>query len=478
MPVGTIGLVAFTIVCVAVVVRVLAVDGKEPTSRAAWVLVVVFLPVFGVVIYLLFGEIWVPRRLRRRARAVGMELRQRKTADTHGVLESVAERFHPVVHTCAHLAGGPVTGHNRATLAANANAAIDGMVADIDDARSTVHICFYIWLDDCNGRKVVAAVERAAKRGVVCRVAADGIGSRKLIRSRHWQAMQAAGAQMCVSMKVPRGLAILLGSRMDLRNHRKIVVVDNRVTWCGSQNCADPEFRVKARFAPWVDIMLRFEGPVVRQNQALFASGWMVETGEDLMPLLEADPPQPESDNVVAVAFGTGPISHPGAMSNVFVGLLSSAEREVVISNPYFVPDPPLMAALTSCARRGVDISLILPARNDSWVVAAISKAHYAALVKAGVQIFEFCDGLLHAKTLVVDGSVALIGSANMDRRSLDLNLENSILLASREVAGEIRSRQDSWLAKSRAVSPQAVLDRPLLRRIGDNIATIVGPVM
>lgn len=478
MSLSTIGALLYALIHVAIILRVLSVEDKESSARATWILVLVFLPLIGIGIYLFFGEPWISRTSRRRVGAVARRLAEEAATATASDLSAVPSRYQSAFRICERLAGGPVSGGNVAQLAADSNAAIEHMVADIDAAEETVHVSFYIWLTDHNGLQVVEALKRAAGRGVVCRAIADSIGSRTLIGSRHWKAMRDAGVHLCTSLKVLRGLKLSAGNRIDLRNHRKIVVVDNRTTWCGSQNCADPEFRVKPRFAPWVDIMLRFEGGVVRQNQLLFVVDWMVEADEDLTALLRAPVRSGASDGFPAIAFGTGPLSAKGAMSSVFAGLLYCAGHEVVISNPYFVPDPSLLDALVCCARRGVATTLILPARNDSRLVGAISKAHYGQLARAGVRLFEFRGGLLHAKTLVVDGTVALIGSANMDRRSLDLNFENNILLSSPPVADAIRARQDAWLADADAIAPEAIFARSFLRRVGDNIATIVGPVM
>lgn len=477
MSASLIGVVAYAVVHLGLIVRALAVPDREPSSRAAWVLILVFVPVVGIGAYLLFGEPWVARRFRRRAQHVGADLALERRAGMSAIPDSIPERFRPAFRACEVLSRCPATVGNTALLAADSNAAIEAMVRDFDDAGETIHVSFYIWLADRNGLAVVEALKLAARRGVACRVLADAVGSGSLIRSAHWAAMRDAGVRLCASMKLSRGLALVLGSRLDLRNHRKIVVVDNRITWCGSQNAADPEFRVKPRYAPWVDIMLRFAGPVAAQNQRLFASDWMVEVGEDLGAMFACSGPAVSPDGFPAVAFGTGPMSPKGAMSDVFASLLYAAEREVVISTPYFVPDPPLMAALTGCARRGVRTTLVLPARNDSWIVAAISKASYPPLVESGVEVHEFRGGLLHAKTLVVDETVALVGSANMDRRSLDLNFENNILASSTEVSRAIRARQDAWLADSARVTAESVARRPLLRRIGENVATVFGPI-
>ncbi|MFT3976523.1 MAG: cardiolipin synthase [Sphingomonas bacterium] len=461
----------------AAITRSLLVESRNPYSRAAWLLVLLLMPVIGVLAYVLFGEPWVARRLRREAKATANRIERRAEPGTPSALDQVPERFAAAFRICERIGHWPVVGGNRAAIAADSNAAIDAMVADFDAARATIHISFYIWLTDHNGVKVIEALKRAAGRGVVCRVVVDAIGSRALTRSPYWRAMRDAGVRLCISLPAHVGIPALAGSRIDLRNHRKIVVVDDRVTYCGSQNCADPEFRIKPKFAPWVDIMLRFEGPVVRQNQLLFADDWMIETGEDLIALLPPEPDSAPPGGFPAIAFGTGPMSAKGAMSDVFVASLYGAEREVVVSTPYFVPDPPLVEALIACARRGVETVLILPARNDSAVVGAMGRANYAQLIEAGVRIFEFRGGLLHAKTLVADGIVALIGSANMDRRSLELNFENNILLACPDLAMEIRGRQHVYLDDAHEVTAEDIRSRPLRHIFWQNLLTIFAPI-
>ena len=213
------------------------------------------------------------------------------------------------------------------------------MVADIDGATQHVHLLFYIWLPDTNGCKVVEALKRAAGRGIICRAMADDLGSRAMIRSPHWQAMRAAGVRVAVGLPVGNPLLRPFVGRIDLRNHRKIVVIDDRVTYCGSQNCADPEFLVKAKFAPWVDAVMRFEGPIARQNQYLFASDWMTYVPDDAIDCLEQPLPNHGIGDVPAQVIGTGPTVRASAMPEMFEGLMFAARRELVISTPYFVPN-------------------------------------------------------------------------------------------------------------------------------------------
>ena len=462
-----------------VILRALIADGRDSSARAAWVLALILFPIIGVLAYLLIGEPWLTRRVRRGAARVANRLDAMVQAATSGASPSsdLPENFVAAFRCCEALARCATSAGNAAHLAADSNAAIESIVADIDVARDSVHLSFYIWLADRNGLRVAEAVMRAAKRGVACRVVADGIGSRALIHSAHWEVMRSAGVQLCESLRLPRVFLPLLNNRVDLRNHRKIVVIDGTITYVGSQNCADPEFLIKAKFAPWVDIMLRIEGPVARQNQLLFLSDWMAETGEDLTVLLSGRLPQSYADGVPMIAFGTGPLSPRGSMSDAFACVLAGAQREVVISTPYFVPDLPLFSALICCARRGVATTLILPARNDSWAVAAISKAHYFDMLAAGVRIFEFHGGLLHAKTMVADGCVTLIGSANMDRRSLSLNFENNILLHSKALSETVRARQNQYLASATEVRMSDV-PRSLRRRLWESVVTLFSPLL
>ena len=266
--------------------------------------------------------------------------------------------------------------------------------------------------------------------------------------------------------------------RIDLRNHRKIVVIDDRITYCGSQNCADPEFLVKARFAPWVDAVMRFEGPIARQNQYLFASDWMTYVPDDPIDCLEQPLPPAGSGGVPAQVIGTGPTVRFSAMPEMFEGLMFAARRELVVSTPYFVPNEALLNALCTAAWRGVDTTIIFPARNDSWIVGAASRSYYDDLLGAGVKIHEYEGGLLHTKSLTVDGELALIGSANMDRRSFELNYENNVLLYDPALSAEVRRRQEEYLEQSQQVTAEMVSRWPVTRRLWNNAIAMLGPVL
>ncbi|CAH0134726.1 cardiolipin synthase [Roseomonas sp. CECT 9278] len=456
----------------AVIIRVLLRPHRNPASRLSWVVVVLAVPVAGMIGYLLLGETNIGRR-----RALRMQRVRAELPDPPAAPVAIAPRHAPLFRVGQSIGGYAPTGGNRATLAADSNAAIDALVADIDAATDHVHLLFYIWLPDGNGTRVAQALMRAAGRGVACRALVDDIGSKLLIRSALWTAMGAAGVRLARALPVGNPLLRALHGRVDLRNHRKIAVIDDAITWCGSQNCADPEFRIKPRYAPWVDVLLRFEGPVARQNQHLFASDWMAWSTENLAALL-ARPMPPPGEGFAAQVVASGPTTRHSGMPELFQSLIYAAERELVITTPYYVPDDPLQAALCAAANRGVATTLVLPARNDNWAVGAASRSCYAELLEAGVAIHEFEGGLLHAKTLTLDGEVALVGSANMDRRSFDLNYENTILLADAAATAAIRARQYDFLARSRRVSAAEVAAWPWTRRLWNNAVAVLGPVL
>lgn len=460
-------------------IRILLRDDLSPPARLAWFILLNILPYFGSAIYFLFGEVDIGNGASKRHKKIFAEIRS-KASKYMGDPDDVDRLIEPVYRQAfryaASINGFHTVGGNTAELMQDDDATSARLVADIDAATDHVHVLYYIWLEDNTGTAVADALIRAAKRGVTCRAMADGLGSRKLVKSALWKKMDAAGVHLAIALSFRNLLYILLTSRVDLRNHRKITVIDGRVTYCGSRNSADPEFVHKAKYAPWVDIMLRFTGPIVAQNQLLFASDWMQATGESLerIPLLD----EPAPDGFPALVMGDGPTERPGATPQLFANLITSTQDRLILSTPYFVPDATVLEALCAAAHRGISVTLIFPKVNDSWIVAAASHSYYRRLLDAGCVIHEFTEGLLHAKTLTMDGKVSLIGSSNLDLRSFDLNYENNILLQDDATTRDIIEHQQSYIARSEEIVLSDVLAWPWYRRIWNNVIATVGPIL
>jgi cardiolipin synthase len=460
--------------------RVLLRPHREPAARLAWLAILLALPFVGVITYLLLGETSIGRRQIARVSRIAAALPTPNAAPGWPGTpppETMPTPYAQLFDVGRSISGYAPVGGNRAELMEDSDAAIDRMVADIDRATHHVHLMFYIWLPDTNGGKMVEALKRAAGRGVTCRAMVDDLGSRDLIRSSHWAEMGEAGVKLARALPVGNPILRALSGRIDLRNHRKILVIDNRVTYCGSQNCADPAFLPKAKYAPWVDAVMRFEGPVVRQNQHLFAGDWMANFDEDISEVLDA-PLEVSGSGFTAQVVASGPTLRQSAMPEMFATLIYAAKRELVITTPYYVPDGSIQAALCAAANRGVAVTMVLPARNDDFAVGATSRSYYQDLLGAGVRIFEYEKGLLHTKSMAVDGVVTLIGSANMDRRSFDLNYENNILFCDPAMTAEMRDRQDAYIADSRAVTLADVSAWTWRRRLWNNALATLSPVL
>jgi cardiolipin synthase len=475
-------LIAATIVLIQLVfiVRALTRSNREPASRLAWVAVILFIPLGGAFAYLLLGDVNIGRRLQSR------QLQVRA-----GVDEALIEiHSYKATRADAPSADWPVpfqTGWSvnhfspvrceTVDLFADTDESIERLVADIDAAERTAHVLFYIWLPDRNGRKVADALIRAAGRGVTCRALVDDLGSRSLLRSVLWREMEAAGVRVSRAYAVGNPLLRMFGGRIDIRNHRKIVVIDTAIAWCGSQNCADPEFLPKEKFGPWVDVMLRIEGTIVRQLQQVFVMDWLTFQNDDDITDAVANA-EPSSKGFMAQVVATGPTIRAGAMSDTFSSLFHAAKKRLVVTTPYYVPNGELQNAIAAGARRGVDTTLVVPARNDDRYVSAASRSNYLELLTAGVKIFEFADGLLHTKSITVDDDIALIGSANIDRRSLELNYENNLLIQDQGLTSSIRAVQEGYAARSHSVTRDEVLDWPWYRRLRNNAAAMMSPIL
>ena len=468
------------------VLRAVTRPNRTPASRVAWVAVIMCLPIIGVVAYLLLGETSIGHERVRRLHEAERRLAAPSGAGTEAgdpVAATVSDLcrsingFGPTPGNRVVLLGDPAASPAEPTL--DCDLAIEGLIEAIEAATEHVHVSFYIWLDDGNGGRVADAISAAARRGVACRVMVDALGSRDFVRGPRWRQLREAGAHLLAALEdIPR-LGHTAVGRVDLRNHRKLVVIDNRIAFCGSQNCADPQFRVKARYAPWIDVLLRCEGPVVRQAQHLFLGTWIAETGEDLYGLPAAAPkPERYDDGVVAQMFGTGPTTPGNPMSDSFVSALYAAEHELIITTPYFVPDQALLRALCAAPRRGVETTLVVPARNDSPLVAAACRSAYSDLLRCGVRLFEYPLGVLHTKSVTVDARITLVGSANMDRRSLELNFENNLLVLDPGVTATIRDRQLGYLSQSTIVEAKTVEDWPFHVRLVNNVIGMASPVL
>ncbi len=467
---------------VVMVLFILIRRSSRPSVATGWMVLVLALPVVGTILYFSLAETRFGRRRIRRHRSVlaridrpefhefaDATVRRPRLGQIERELSTLAER---VSH-------GVVCGGNRIDLTHETEDTIAAMIDAIDGARSHCHVLFYIWLDDATGRRVAEALRRAAARGVECRVLVDAVGSKGFLGSATCQGLRDAGVRVVAAL--PVNLLRMVFSRIDLRNHRKILVVDGLIGFTGSQNIADAAFAPKARFAPWVDCMVRIEGPAVRELQMIFVVDWCLDAPEegadlDLDAILTIEPPA-HPDGVPAQVLATGPNYQVDAVSQLVQGLVQSAHHELVLTTPYFVPDQATLTNFTVTARRGIDVHLVLPARNDSRLVGLASRSLFGPLLDAGVSIEEYHGGLLHAKTITVDERIGVVMSANLDLRSYELNFECGVLVYDADFAGRLRDLQRHY--QSRSTPARCDRERRSLRlRLAQGAASMLSPLL
>ncbi|MDP6541478.1 MAG: cardiolipin synthase, partial [Phycisphaerales bacterium] len=451
---------------------------KTPSAKLSWILLIVALPFVGTAIYLLIGTTRLGSLRRKRHREILKLIPTGITAHVPGAIHTVT-CIPPVYQSIASIAeavgASCVIGNNNAQLFGDSDKMIDSLASDIEKSTSHCHLLSYIMLDDHAGKKIAKVLSQATTRGVKCRILVDAVGSRDFLHSETCHQLRKSG--VAVTAALPAKLLRALLVRLDLRNHRKIAIIDNNIGFVGSQNIAEPSFAPKPKYAPWVDASVRLVGPAVRELQTVFVQDWFMDSDENLSEILK-EPISVIKDGFPVQLMATGPNSNNQALPQLLQTAFHSATEELIITTPYFAPDTSTESALSIAAYRGVETHLVVPARNDSHLVAAASKSRYARLLESGVNIHEYHGGLLHAKTITIDRDLALIGSANLDRRSLELNFEISMLAYDSDFASELRFLQQSYIDKSTLLPNNEASNWSIGQRLWQNGVGLIAPIL
>ena len=478
IPIPVILFLGELILKVCMIAVVLLQKSKNSSAKLAWILIILIIPFAGTCLYLLVGTTNLGALRKRRNKKIQKLIPQNFSAhipDSQLGKVSLDSAHSSIVYLAETVGGSHVLPGNDCTLFGESDKMIESLINDIDGAKDHCHILSYIMLNDSSGKGISEALIHAKARGVTCRLLLDSIGSKSFFKSNTYKQLLQNGVH--VGRALPANLFRALFTRIDLRNHRKIAVIDNSIGYVGSQNIADASFAVKPKYAPWIDASVRIVGPITRELQAIFIQDWYMDHDENLSTYL-SEPVTFGRGKVPAQLIATGPSSNYMSLSQLLQTSFFNASEELIISTPYFSPDMATESALIVSAKRGVKTHLVVPGRNDSKLVAAASKGRYQRLLDAGIQIHEFHGGLLHAKTMTIDRDFALIGSANLDRRSLELNFEVSMLVYDSDFASQLRYLQMSYIEKSTPVTLKEVDDWPLTQQLWQNAIGIIAPIL
>ncbi|TFC12006.1 cardiolipin synthase [Cryobacterium algoritolerans] len=470
--------VDFTIRVVAVIV---VPRNRRPTSGMAWLLAIFFIPYLGALLFLLIGY----RTLPKKRLEMQEEINQFILDSTEGIEQVRRDHVWPpwldsVVELNRNLGSMPLVGGNQARLLGNYEGTLAEMVADIDTARKYVHVEFYILSLDKTTAPFFDALERAVKRGVTVRVLMDHIQS---MRKPGYRKTLRRLTESGVKWELLLPLQPLKGKwqRPDLRNHRKLVIVDGRVGYMGSQNIIDRSYNMPGnirRGLKWKDLMTRLEGPIVSGLNAIFITDWYGETGDLLTRDIEPADAEVVPHSLDCQVVPSGPGFEGENNLRLFLALLYYAQERIIITSPYFVPDESIMYAITTATQRGLHVELFVSEVGDQALVYHAQRSYYEELLRAGVIIYLYkAPYVLHAKHFTIDDEVAVIGSSNMDMRSFSLNFEVSLMVRGRSFVRELREVEDGYRADSRRLTLDEWMKQPLRSTVLDNLARLTSAV-
>jgi cardiolipin synthase len=486
--------VAVVLAHVAICVAAICVipGGRRPSTGMAWLLLILAAPFVGLLLFLLFGSTHVERRRHDKQQAVNARIHER-TAEVAELREDTPRLAYvaSAARLNRHLGALPALGGNAVELLPDSRRALLAMTDAVHSATDYVHVEFYITAWDELTEPFFDALVKATERGVRVRLLLDHLGSRGIPT---YKATVDRLRRTSIDWRPMMPIDPLHGRmrRPDLRNHRKILVVDGHVAFAGSQNLIEPAYdkpKNRAIGREWVDLSVRLRGPAVLALDAVFRTDWYSETdevvtihGHALPPALDlrighkATPEKPAGtgtmvDGVICQVVPSGP---GFAMENnlrLFTTLLYSAQRRISLTSPYFVPDESLLYAVTTAAQRGVSVELFVSAVGDQFMVHHAQRSYYDALLEAGVRIYRYpAPYVLHSKHFTIDDDVAVVGSSNMDMRSFALNYEVSLMLLGPEVVARLRTVEDAYRAVSSELTQAEWSQRSRGSRYVDNV--------
>ena len=455
---------------------------RKPGEATAWLLLIFLAPVLGAVLFLLLGSPKLSKWRREQQCTMNEHIKDlAEEAEQIPALRPIVDpplpsRYEPLVNLIAQLTGMPVMAGNTVELLSDYVGAVDRIVQDIDEAKRFVHLEYFMFADDKIGAPVIDALVRARERGLVCRVLIDHLGNIGY-HGPVVERLHAAGIP--VHQTLPAKPFDNQWNRIDLRNHRKIVVIDGSTGYTGSQNFVEDTYHKRGNIRKgihYIELVARVTGPVVRELNAAFITDWYSETEEllDANTAPEIRGRTPATGNALCQVLPSGPGFEHNNNLMLFVELFHTARSRITIANPYVVPEETLLLALTSAAQRGVEVTLIVSEIGDQFLVYHAQGSYYEELLKAGVHIYRYKAPLiLHSKSISIDDDIAVIGSSNMDIRSFELNMEVTLVCYDTQVVADLRKLEGEYLCCSRPLYLETWQSRTMVTKLFDNLARL-----
>jgi len=446
----------------------------------AWLFLIYAIPLVGIISYFIFGELHLGKKRQKRSEKMAVSFKQWLRVEVNE--NCLSEKFSsPAVISMQRFiesyTGVPMMLGNDHHLLDSTDQILMELTDQIKYSKTRCYLMFYICNEGGLVDPLLDELMLAAKRGVECKLLLDSVGSHDFFKGDKPKQLREAGVEVVEAL--PVGAFRLLFQRQDLRMHRKLVCIDDTVAYTGSMNLVDPAyFKTDQGVGEWIDIMVRCKGPIIQQMQGLFIWDWSLET-QQYIALPSADKNRfPILGEQNSQLIPSGPGFGIASIHQVLLTAVYEAKYSLVLTTPYFVPDDSLLAALQVAALRGVDVKVILPAKNDSVMVKYASRAFFEELLTSGVKIYKFHGGLLHTKSIVIDEHIALVGTVNLDRRSFWLNFEMTMLIDNSEFAGELLTTQMHYLLASEQLTLSEWNKRNYFKKLLESSAYLFSPLL
>ncbi|MCR8658887.1 cardiolipin synthase [Paenibacillus endoradicis] len=472
-----------TILNIFLAIAIIFLERRNVSSTWAWMMVLFFIPGLGFVLYLVLGQKFKKRKL---AKLLGInpsmindlimeQRRQLQSGDLEFAGPEVDE-YSDLISMNLTTGLSLFTTQNTVDIYTDGNEKFDALIADISSAKHHIHLVYYIVRNDALGHRLMKALTAKAAEGVEIRFLYDHIGSSNLPR-KFFKEFRAAGGkeEAFFPSRIP-----YINFKINFRNHRKLVVIDGKAGYIGGFNIGDEYLGLDKHFGKWRDTHLRIRGAAVLQMQAQFMIDWNMASSlklgfnETYFPMMIKEHYNPIGMQIVA----SGPDSQYQEIKNSYIKMIYAAKKSVYLQTPYFVPDSSLLNALRTAALSGMDVRIMLPSKRDHFFVYWATHSYLEDLLSCGIQVYMYDLGFLHAKTLVVDGKSASVGTANLDIRSFKLNFEMNAFIYNQEVATRLEAIFYEDIKNCHVLTMEEYSKRSWVSRIKESISRLLSPIL
>jgi cardiolipin synthase len=468
---------AVLIANVAFCLSLVFIERKDPTTTWAWLLIMIILPGLGFAIYILFGQNLSREKLFKE-KTYKDEAKKRELSNSffeHKQGHHVTSEYLDLIRMNYNHCGAKYTIENSVDIYYDGEDKFESLIKDLQKARKFIHIQYYIFRRDSIGKRIIDILEKKAAQGIEVRFLVDSMGSYTLTKRLMKKFIENGGK---FEIFFP-GILPHINTRINYRNHRKIVVIDGEYGYIGGFNVGKEYINEDRKIGFWRDTHIRIKGEAVNELTDRFLLDWCYASGENVEDFSTFYPKEVYKDGDIGIQIVTsGPDHKEEYIKHGYLKMINNAKRSIYLQTPYFVPDEPMLEALKLSALSGVDVRIVIPAKPDHIFMKWAANSYIGELLDLGVKVYEYENGFIHAKTIVVDGQVSSVGTANMDIRSFKLNFEVNAFIYDDRIASNLEKQFFIDVEKSKIITKESHDGRSRGMRIKESLVRLLSPIL